>query len=86
MAYALLIGMTRREKKTGKPLKDMISASMKIDPNTDYGRLSPELSNKWGALKFNLTAEDRRRNRDEKKERTKEQQDQKRRAKRIEIK
>lgn len=85
MAYALLIGMMRREKKTGKMLKDMINASMKIDPNTDYGRLSPELVNKWGSLKFNRTSEDRRRNREEKKERTKEQQEQKRRAKRIEI-
>lgn len=85
MAYALLIGMSRREKITGKPLKDMIAACAKIDPTTDYGRLSPTLADNWGNLKFNKTADDRRKAREDKKDQRKELRDRKKREKSINV-
>ena len=60
MAYALLIGQTRRERISGKHIKDLIAACQKIDPTTPYGKLTPTLSTLWGNLNFRMTADERR--------------------------
>lgn len=59
-AYALIIGQTRRERISGKQMKDYIQACHKIDTETPYGKLTPTLANLWGNLNFRMTAEERR--------------------------
>lgn len=85
MAYCLLIGLTRRQMITGRRLKEMIDSCTKIDPNSYYGRLSPTLARIWPALRFDRTAEDRKKNRIKQRERRKKDVEDKKRAHNIEI-
>ena len=71
-AYLLLIGASRRNGVTGTKLKALISACAKIAPQSEYGRLSPHLSDKWASIKPNLSAEDRRHQRQQDREKNKD--------------
>lgn len=82
MAYALLIGQTRRDRISGKQIKDLINACHKLDPETAYGKLTPTLSGLWGNLNFRMTADERkeankRERANEKKRREKDREDKK---------
>ena len=70
-AYCLLIGQARREEGGSKRLKNMIAASMKIDPNSFYGRTMPQLAVLWGNERADETRDQRR------ERRTKEKEDEK---------
>lgn len=59
-AYCLLIGLSRREKMTGRPMVEMINACSGIDSNTMYGRLGPALGRNWGSLHYTLSREERK--------------------------
>lgn len=85
MAYCLLIGLSRREKMGGRKLRDMIQDCMKIDPQTTYGKLSLVLAEKWGALKFDRTSEERKKSREAKKEQKKEAIRDKKRARNVDV-
>ena len=88
-AYALIIGQTRRERISGKQMKDFINAFHKIDPNTPYGKLSSALSGLWGNLNFRVTADERRamREREKAKEKGRREKDRedKKAAKNVDV-
>lgn len=85
----LYIGQSRREAIQANQLKGFIKKVNKIDPNTDYGRLSPTLVNLWGNIKHKLTSEERKAAREAKRAKDKEKKakkrDQRRAADTIEI-
>ena len=80
-AYCLLIGQARREEGGSRRMKDLITASMKIDPNSFYGRAMPRLSQLWGNERANETSDERRDRRAKEKE-----DDKKRRIRDREVK
>ncbi len=67
-AYCLLIGQARREEGGSRRMKDMIRASMKIDPKSFYGSAMNRLSALWGSERANETREQRRERREKEKE------------------
>ncbi len=67
-AYCLLIGQARREEGGSRRMKDMIRASMKIDPKSFYGSAMTRLSVLWGSERANETREQRRERREKEKE------------------
>ena len=85
MAYCLLIGLSRREQMTGRQLKEMIDSCTKIDPSTNYGRLSPHLARLWPALRYDRTAADRKNNHNAQRERRQRSIDEKKRARNIDL-
>lgn len=84
-AYNLYIGQSRREYIQANKLKGLIRKVNKLDPNTDYGQLSPTLMNLWGSLKQKLSPEDRKKAKTKEKEKDKEKRDKKRRERHIEV-
>lgn len=83
--YNLYIGQSRREHIQANKLKGLIRKVNKLDPETDYGKLSPTLMNLWGKLKYRPTTEERREAREEKKAKEKEKRDKKRHERHIEV-
>ncbi len=83
--YNLYIGQSRREYIQGNKLKGLIRKVNKLDPDTDYGQLSPTLMNLWGSLKHKTTPEERRAERAKKKDKDKEKRDKKRQERHIEV-
>ena len=83
--YNLYIGQSRREHIQGNKLKGLIRKVSKLDPNTDYGQLSPTLMNLWGNLKHKTSPQERRAERAKKKAKDKEKRDKKRKEKHIEV-
>lgn len=84
-AYNLYIGQSRREHVQGNKIKGLIRKVNKLDPNTDYGKLSPTLMNLWGNLKHRTTPEERRAERAKKKAKDREKRDKKRKERHIEV-
>ena len=84
-AYNLFIGQSRREHIQGNRLKGLIRKVSKLDPDTDYGQLSPTLMNLWGNLKHKTSPQERRAERAKKKAKDKEKRDKKRKEKHIEV-
>lgn len=84
-AYNLYIGQARREHIQGNRLKGLIRKINKLDPDTDYGRLSPTLMNLWGNIKHKTTPEERRAEREKKKAKDKEKRDKKRQERHVEV-
>lgn len=82
-AYALIIGQTRRERISGKQMKDFINACGKIDPNTQYGKLSPALAGLWGNLNFRVSASERKEMRDREKAKEKDRREKEREDKKA---
>ena len=83
--YNLYIGQSRREHIQGNRLKGLIRKVNKLDPDTDYGQLSPTLMNLWGSLKHKTTPEERRAERNKKKTKEKEKREKKRQERHIEV-
>lgn len=83
--YNLYIGQSRREHVQSNKLKGLIRKVNKLDPNTDYGKLSPTLMNLWGNIKHKSTPEERRAARAKKKAKEKEKRDKKRNERHIEV-
>lgn len=88
-AYLLLIGASRRNGITGHKLKALVAACAKIAPQSDYGKLSPFLSDKWASLKSNPTSEDRRNqrraDREKNKDRRNKEKEERKAAKNSEV-
>ncbi len=87
--YNLMIGQSRREAIQANQLKGFIKKVNKVDPETDYGKLSPTLVNLWGNLKHKLTPEERKAAREAKRakaaEKKKRKRDERRAKDTIEI-
>ena len=82
--YLLLIGQSRREGITGKRLKDLMTACMKLDPQSPYGKIMPSLIETWGNAKSTQTSDDRRAQRQRDKEKAKERKAKEKEMKRAE--
>ncbi len=76
--FNLYIGQSRREAIQANQLKGFIKRVTKIDPNTDYGRLSVSLVDLWGNIKHKLTPEERKAAREAKKAKAAEKKARKR--------
>ncbi len=76
--FNLLIGQSRREAIQANQLKGFIKKVNKIDPETDYGKLSPTLVNLWGNIKHKLTPEERKAAREAKRAKAKDKKAKKR--------
>ena len=83
-AYCLLIGQARREEGGSRRMKDLINASMKIDPKSFYGRAMPRLTQLWGNERANETADERRARRSKEKEDDKHRRQRDREVKKTE--
>lgn len=82
--YNLYIGESRRQAIPGNQLKGFIKKVNKLDPTTDYGKLSPTLVDLWGNIKHKLTPEERKAAREAKRAKDKEKKQRKRDEKRAE--
>ncbi len=76
--FNLLIGQSRRDNIQANQLKGYIRRVTRIDPNTDYGRLSPTLMTLWGNNRPRLSSDERRAQREARRDRDRRRRDRER--------
>lgn len=85
IVYSLYIGQSRREKIHSNRLKALIRNVGRLDSESNYGKLSPNLVKLWGKTPERMTPEERREAREKKKAQEKEKKDKKRHERNVKV-